>query len=103
CAALSESLLESELFGYERGAFPGAAADKAGLLEATSGGTLFLDEVGDLPLATQIKLLRVLEAREVLRLGARSARPIDVRVVSASRQDLHERITSGLFREDLYY
>jgi len=103
CAALSESLLEAELFGHERGAFTGAIADKPGLLESADGGTIFLDEIGDMPLATQIKLLRVLEAREVLRVGARSPRPIDIRVLAASHRDLGEHITNGLFREDLFY
>ena len=94
CAAVSEASLESELFGQ---------SDDSGLLEAASGGTLFLDEVGGMPLATQIKLVRALEAREVLRIGARSPRPIDVRIIAATHQDLNERITHGLFREDLYY
>ncbi len=103
CAALSESLLESELFGYERGAFAGANSAKAGLLEAASGGSLFLDEIGDMPLATQIKLLRVFEAKEVLRLGARSPKQVDLRIIAATHQDLNERITAGSFREDLFY
>lgn len=103
CASLSESLLEAELFGYERAAFTGAVSDKPGLLESATGGTLLLDEVGDMPLATQVKLLRVIEAREVLRVGSRVPRPIDVRIISATHRDLSERITEGLFREDLFY
>ncbi len=103
CASLSESLLDDELFGHERGAFTGASNAKPGLLETGSGGTVFLDEIGDIPLTTQLKLLRVLEAKEVRRLGSVKARTIDVRIVAATHRDLREAITVGRFREDLYY
>jgi len=103
CGALPESLVESELFGHERGAFTGAVSAKAGWFESAHGGTLFLDEIGDLPLSTQVKLLRVLQEGEVVRLGARAAIPIDVRLIAATNVDLLGAVRSGRFREDLYY
>ncbi len=103
CAALPEQLLEGELFGYERGAFTGATATKPGLIEAADGGTLFLDEVGELPPATQAKLLRVVESREVLRLGSLRPKSVDVRFVAATHRDLEEMVARGMFRQDLYY
>src|SRR5579884_138593 len=103
CAALSESLLEAELFGYEKGAFTGALAQKKGIFETASGGTLFLDEIGEISPTMQAKLLRVLEEREVQRVGGREAIPIDVRVISATNRDLKKEIASGKFRSDLFY
>jgi DNA-binding NtrC family response regulator len=102
-AALAESLLEAELFGYERGAFTGATQSKAGLLESADGGTLFLDELGEMPLSTQAKLLRVVESNEVLRVGSSRPTRIDVRFVAATNRDLHADISAGRFRADLYF
>ena len=103
CGALPENLLESELFGYEKGAFTGATALKRGLFEEASGGILFLDEIGEMPLALQVKLLRVIQERTVRRLGSATERPVDVRLIAATNRDLRARAQGGQFREDLYY
>ena len=103
CAAIPDALLESELFGYEKGAFTGAAKTTPGKIETADGGTLFLDEIGDLPMALQAKLLRFLQERVVERVGGREEIPVDVRVVCATHRNLRERIAEGAFREDLFY
>lgn len=103
CAALSEGILESELFGHERGAFTGADRMRKGRFEHANGGTLFLDEVGDLPMSTQIKLLRVIESREIMRVGSNEPIKVNVRLISATNRDIQQMVKDGEFREDLYY
>jgi len=103
CAGLSEGIIESELFGHEKGSYTGAIESKVGLLEAANGGTLFFDELGEMPLVIQAKLLRVLETREVLPVGGRKARPIDVRIIAATNRDLDVEVEKGTFRRDLFY
>ncbi|MET0373419.1 MAG: sigma-54 dependent transcriptional regulator [Rhizorhabdus sp.] len=103
CGAFSETLIESELFGYEKGSFTGAVGAREGWFEAANGGTLFLDEIGDLPMPLQVKLLRVLQEHEVVRLGARKPIALDVRLIAATNVDLALAVRAGRFREDLYY
>jgi DNA-binding NtrC family response regulator len=103
CAAFPESLLESELFGHEKGSFTGAVARKIGLIEAANGGTLFLDEIGDMAINTQTKILRVLQEKELRRVGGSAHTRVDVRIVAATHRNLEEAIRSGAFREDLFY
>ncbi len=103
CGALTETLLESELFGYEKGAFTGAYRTRKGVFEQAHGGTLFLDEIGDMPLAMQIKLLRALQERRIVRVGGETPIDVDIRLVCATHQTLQQRVASGDFREDLFY
>ncbi len=103
CAAIPETMLEAMLFGFEKGAFTGALATHAGKFEQAQGGTLLLDEVTEMPLALQAKLLRVLQEREVERLGGRTPVPLDVRVLATTNRRLREEVPAGRFREDLYY
>ena len=104
CAAIPEALLESELFGYEEGAFTGARrGGKPGKFELAEGGTIFLDEIGDMSLTLQAKLLRVLQERQIDRVGGMEASPVDVRIIAATHKDIEEMVHSGAFRQDLYY
>jgi len=103
CGAFTEELLSNELFGHEKGAFTGAVATKRGLVEMASGGTLFLDEITEMPPSMQVKLLRVIQEREVLRVGGTASVKVDVRFIAASNRDIHEAIKKGSFRQDLYF
>jgi two-component system response regulator PilR (NtrC family) len=103
CGAIPENLMESEFFGYRKGAFTGADSDRDGFFQAANGGTLFLDEVADLPLAMQVKLLRVIQEKRVRKVGATAEEPLDVRIISATHQDLKGMVAEGRFRQDLFY
>jgi transcriptional regulator with PAS, ATPase and Fis domain len=103
CGAIPEGILESELFGHQRGAFTGAVESRKGYFEIADGGTLFLDEIGDTPLSTQVKLLRIIETGEFMRVGSSAARKVDVRVIAASNKSLEAEVARGYFRQDLYF
>ena len=103
CGAIPENLMESEFFGYRKGAFTGAVADRDGFFQAATGGTLFLDEVADLPLLMQVKLLRAIQEKKVRKVGATAEEPVDVRFISATHRNLGEEVKGGAFRQDLYY
>jgi nitrogen regulation protein NR(I) len=103
CVAIPETLLESELFGYEKGAFTGATHRRVGKIEQANGGTVFLDEIGDMPMSLQAKILRLLQEKSVERLGGRETIPVDVRIITATNRDLEKAVVAGRFREDLYY
>jgi two-component system response regulator PilR (NtrC family) len=103
CGAIPTELMESELFGHEKGSFTGAVSDKIGLIQTAEGGTLFLDEVADLPLHMQVKLLRVIQEKTIRPVGQANEIPVDVRILSATHKDLVELVAEGSFREDLFY
>ena len=103
CVAIPENLLESELFGYEKGAFTGASHRRVGKIEQANGGTVFLDEIGDMPFSIQAKILRLLQEKSIERLGGRETIPVDVRIIAATNRDLESALAGGRFREDLYY
>src|SRR5690349_12448460 len=103
CALFSESLIETELFGHERGAFTGAIKDKPGRFELAAGGTLFLDDIDDVPLAMQVKLLRAIQNRQVERVGGTKTLPVNVRLIAGTKRDLRKMVADGRFREDLFY
>ncbi len=103
CGAIPEGIIESELFGHEKGSFTGASSERKGYFELADGGTIFLDEIGELPLGTQVKFLRILENGEFLRVGSSVARKVDVRVIAATNKDLEQEVRNGHFRQDLFY
>ncbi|MDX1503204.1 MAG: sigma-54 dependent transcriptional regulator, partial [Thermoanaerobaculia bacterium] len=103
CAAVAQTLLESELFGHVKGAFSGATADRTGLAQSAEGGTLFLDEIGEMPTSMQVKLLRALQEKRVRKVGGNREEPVDARIIAATNRDLQQMVQEGLFREDLFY
>jgi len=103
CGAIPETLIESELFGHKKGSFTGAIRDKEGYFQAANGGTLFLDEVSEMPLQSQVKLLRAIEQKEIIPVGSSTPIPVDVRIISATNKDLYQEVEAGRFRRDLYY